>query len=47
MMKIYIFIDDVIDAIKISLLSKNIYGTFNVSTGRSMSVKKILKLFKI
>ena len=39
----YIFLNDVIDAIRSSLLSKNIYGTFNVSTGKTMSVKNIFR----
>ncbi len=42
----YIFIDDVINAIKISLFSRNIYGIFNVSSGRSLSVKKIFEIIK-
>ena len=42
----YIFIDDVISAIKISLLSRNTYGIFNVSSGRSLSVKKIFEIIK-
>jgi len=42
----YIFIDDVINAIKISLFSRNIHGIFNVSSGRSLSVKKIFEIIK-
>jgi len=42
----YIFLNDVIDAIRSSLLSKNIYGTFNVSTGKTMSVKNIFNAIK-
>jgi len=42
----YIFVDDVINAIKISLFSRNIYGIFNVSSGRSLSVKKIFEIIK-
>lgn len=42
----YIFIDDVINAIKISLFSRNKYGIFNVSSGRSLSVKKIFEIIK-
>lgn len=42
----YIFVDDVINAIKISLFSRNIHGIFNVSSGRSLSVKKIFEIIK-
>lgn len=42
----YIFLNDVIDAIRYSLLSKNIYGVYNVSTGKTISVKNIFKVIK-
>ncbi len=42
----YIFLSDVIDAIKCSLLNKNDYGIFNVSTGNALSVKEIFELIK-
>lgn len=35
-----------INAIKISLFSRNTYGIFNVSSGRSLSVKKIFEIIK-
>ncbi len=42
----YIFLNDVVDAIRYSLLSKNIYGVYNVSTGKTISVKNIFKVIK-
>ena len=42
----YIFIDDVINAIKIALFSRNIHGVFNVSSGKSLSVKEIFEIIK-
>ena len=42
----YIFLNDVINAIKLSLFSKNIYGIFNVSTGKTISVKNIFEVIK-
>jgi nucleoside-diphosphate-sugar epimerase len=42
----YIFLNDVIDAIRYSLLSKNISGVYNVSSGKTISVKNIFKVIK-
>lgn len=42
----YIFLNDAIDAIRYSLLSKNISGVYNVSTGKTISVKNIFQVIK-
>ena len=42
----YIFLNDVLDAIRYSLLSKNIFGIYNVSSGKAISVENIFKVIR-
>ena len=46
MMKEIIFLNDVLDAIRYSLLSKNIFGIYNVSSGKAISVENIFKVIR-